>query len=88
MAAELEKHAIKPRWLVNVFGGPGESSFEISVAREDNRHGRESYGWFDERKLLVSHNGGPCRWPVTPQVWKRLLDAAKDVAADLNAIDV
>ena len=50
----------KLRWDANVKGAAGEPAFEISVVRSDNAHGKLSYGWFDERKLLISHNGGPC----------------------------
>lgn len=27
--------------------------FEISVVRENNKHGRTSYGWADEDKIIV-----------------------------------
>lgn len=47
-AVDSEHH-----WNVVVFGKAGESSWEISVVRDDNKHGRKSYGWFDDRKLLA-----------------------------------
>ena len=71
-------------WVVNTKGGPDKSSFEISVVRTDNEHGISSYGWFDEDKLLISHNGGPCQWPVTPRVWEGLVELATAVASELN----
>jgi hypothetical protein len=52
------------KWKVQIFGKRNSEIWEISVVREDNKHGQRSYGWFDEKKFLVSHNGGPCRWPV------------------------
>lgn len=73
------------RWIVKVFGRAGAESFEISVVRSDNEHGQKSYGWFDENKLLISHNGGPCHWPVIKPVWDRLIKAAQEVADELNA---
>ena len=75
------------RWEVNTKGGPGQEAFEIAVLRADNRHGKASYGWFDDRKLLISHNGGPCRWPVTQRVWEKLVCVAEEVAAELNALE-
>lgn len=73
------------KWEVNVKGAAGEQSFEISAVRSDNEHGKRSYGWFDDKKLLISHNGGPCRWPVTQFVWDRLVKVAEETAAHLNA---
>lgn len=70
-------------WLVNVKGKAGEV-FEISVVRRTNNHGRLSYGWFDEDKLLISSSGGPCNYTVTPKVWAKLLKVAKEVADELN----
>ncbi len=71
-------------WIVDTKGGPNKPSFEISVLRADNEHGIHSYGWFGEDKLLVSHNGGPCSWPVTSRVWKGLVELATTVADELN----
>ena len=72
-------------WKVQVFGKPCSPSWEISVVRSDNEHGQKSWGWFDERKLLVSHNGGPCRWPVIPFVWDRQMQIARELCEALNA---
>ena len=74
-------------WIAHAKGGPASSSFEIAVVRENNTHGIASYGWFDERKLLVSHNGGPCRWGVTKPVWDKLIALAEYEAARLNALE-
>ena len=72
-------------WIVNTKGGPEKPSFEISVLRDNNTHGIRSYGWFDEDKLLISHSGGPCTWPVTPRVWEGLVAVAEQVAEEMNA---
>ena len=72
------------KWIVNTKGGPQKTSFEISVIRRDNAHGIQSYGWFDENKLLISHNGGPCQWLITGRVWDKLLTVADEVANELN----
>lgn len=74
----------KAKWIVNIKGGAGQRDFEISVVRSDNKHGIKSYGWFDENKLLVSHNGGPCQWPLMPIVWQHVVDAAEATAKLLN----
>lgn len=74
-------------WQVSIKGGPGLSSFEISIVRADNYHGKVSYGWFDRNKLLVSHNGGPCQWPVNERVWNGLVSLAETVCAEMNAAE-
>ncbi len=74
----------KARWEVGTKGGPGKSHFEICVIRESSEHGKQSYGWFDDDKLLISHNGGPCRWPLTNKVWDKMILLAEEVAAELN----
>ena len=77
--------ALKPtKWIVNKKGGPSVDSFEISVIRENNRHGKESYGWFDKDKLLISSSGGPCRTKITRQVWDKLVKVAHEIADELN----
>ena len=75
------------RWEVNTKGGPDEPHFEISVIRAGNEHGKRSYGWFDDYKFLISHNGGNCPWPVTKRVWDKLVLLAWDVANELNALE-
>lgn len=71
-------------WMVHTKGSANQNSFEIAVVRDDNYHGIASYGWFDQDKLLISHNGGPCPWPVTQQVWDELMKVAERIAASLN----
>ncbi len=52
--------------------------------REDNEHGRASWGWFDQRKFLVSHNGGPCNWPLAPGLGPVMVEIAHQLADYLN----
>lgn len=73
-------------WKAQVLGDPNGESWEISVVRTDNIHGQESWGWFDERKLLISHNGGPCRWPLAPGLGPLLVQVAEAYAAKLNGV--
>lgn len=72
-------------WEVNIFGNAGQRAFEISVVRRGNIHGKRSFGWFSKNKLLITHNGGPCEWPLTQKVWDKCVQLARDVAAELNA---
>jgi len=78
----------KPIWKVQIFGNAGASSWEISVVRSDNDHGMKSWGWFDGRKLLVSHNGGPCRWPIIQFVWDEQIKIAKSLCDKLNSGEI
>ena len=70
------------KWVVDVKGRPGEG-FEISVLRDGNKHGKQSYGWIDEDKLLISSNGS-ASWSVTPLVFEKLVALAHEVAKKLN----
>lgn len=72
------------KWVVATKGGPSVDSFEISVLRDDNKHGKASYGWFDKDKLLISQSGGPCRNKVNRRVWDKLVAIAHEVADELN----
>jgi len=76
---------MKHKWLVIVHGKKCSKSWEISVVREDYKHGQVSYGWHDlEKKLLIGHNGGPCSVPVIEFVWDCLIELAYDVCTRLN----
>ena len=72
-------------WIVQVKGEKCSESWEISVVRRDNKHGQDSWGWFDDTKLLVSHNGGFCKWPICEFVWDRHMQTANDLCDKLNA---
>ena len=77
-------HAIVMPWLVQVKGDRCSGSWEISVVRVNNEHGQRSWGWFGDDKLLVSHNGGPCHWPICQFVWERQIKIANDLCDLLN----
>ena len=76
---------VRGDWEVNVFGKRCSEAWEISVVRKDNAHGKRSWGWFNDHKLLVSHNGGPCRWPVCGYVWDQQIEIANELCRRLNA---
>jgi len=71
-------------WLVHTKGAPDKKYWEICVIKESNRHGHESYGWFNEKKILISHNGGPCSDTVSELVWNKLVQIAQELADELN----
>ena len=71
-------------WEVHIKGSANKPSFEISVIRKNNDHGHRSYGWFDKDKLLITHNGGPCNWPLIDKVWNKIIILANEVADELN----
>ena len=75
---------MKGKWLVQALGNRERGSFEISLVREDNRHGRKSWGWFDANKLLITHNGAG-NIVMTKQIWDWQIAIANEVAEKLNA---
>jgi len=79
---------INHEWKVQVFGERCSSSWEISVIRIDNEHGQRSWGWFNSTKLLVSHNGGPCSWPIIDFVWDQQIRIAEELCAKLNSDEI
>ncbi len=81
----MEELAEGAKWKVQVHGEAGSKSFEISVINSQAVDRVQiHYGWFDERKLLITHNGGPCSWPLKPIVWDRMIKLAQEVADELN----
>lgn len=72
-------------WKVQVKGKRLSECWEISVVHSDNEHGQRSYGWFGAQKHLISHNGGPCRWPISGYVFDQQIKIANEVARRLNA---
>jgi len=72
------------KWIPQIFGDPNGQAWEISVVLEDNEHGRKSWGWFGEDKILISHNGGPCNWPLGPGLGSLMIEVANRYADYLN----
>jgi hypothetical protein len=68
-------------WNVQVFGN--HTGGEISVIRSDNDHGKLSYGWFGDNKILIGgtrHGFGA----LNERVWQKLLQVASEIATELN----
>lgn len=74
----------EPEWEVQKKGKKCTGDFEISVVRKNYVRGHESWGAFDDNKLLISHNGGLCTWPLTEKIWDKMIALAHEVAAELN----
>ena len=83
---EEEDQANDTTWVAHSKGDWGQEYFEIYVIRQNNSHGFKSYGWFDpDIKRLITHNGGPCNWPIDNQhTWDLLIQVARTVANKLN----
>jgi len=76
---------MKAKWVVDI--KEYKQSFEISVLRDDNEHGKRSYGWFDENKLLISSssNGSPNTNTTSKKIiFEKLVKVAQEVADELN----
>ena len=71
-------------WIVQIKGERCSDAWEISVVRKDNKHGQGSWGWFGDTKMLVSHNGGPCSWPICGFVWDKQVLLAEALCRKLN----
>lgn len=76
---------MKNKWKVQIHGEADSTPFEISVINSEKIFNAQTYyGWCDENKLLISHNGGPCRDSLTPFVWKKMVALAQEVADKMN----
>lgn len=73
------------KWVAHTKGGYTTDGFEICVIRDNNKHGKESYGWFGKDKILVSDSGGPCHGRIRHKfLWDGLVKLAHEMADILN----
>ena len=76
----------KAKWVVHTKGGYTTQSYEVCVIRDDNTHGKRSYGWIGKDKIHIGSDGGPCRYSIQHKmIWDGLLELAHKVADHLNA---
>lgn len=75
-------------WKVHTKGESNKIPWEICVIKESNSRGYKSFGWFNERKILIAHNGGPCSDTVSEFIWNKLVRVAQEVADELNKYPV
>ena len=79
---EKEKNQ-NPKWIVCIKGDSGLAPFEIAVVKETYLLGRNSYGWFGENKILISHSAYVCK-EIPLHVWEKLINLARKIATELN----
>ena len=75
------------KWVVNIKGKVESQDFEVSILRDNNEHGKKSYGWFGDNKLLIygSGQGGGERHGIIRQiVWDKSVKFAQELADELN----
>ena len=70
-------------WVVDSKGIYGDIHWEISVLKESNTGGKESYGRFGPQKIYIS-SGNDVTRKVNKEVWTKLVRTASDIANDLN----
>jgi len=69
-------------WMVDV--KQFEKKYEISVLKADNAHGRESYGWFGENKMLIAGGSAPlCDFVVAAHI-----KTAEELCYRLNKLSI
>ena len=71
--------SLRGKWSIQIHGSR-IGGFEISVLRENNRHGKASYGWFDEDKILIVERDTM----VPKRLWDAFLKLAKKESDRLN----
>lgn len=73
------------KWEVLARRSRFDPSYEIAVVCSAYAHGKRSWGWFCNEKILVA--ASPLGWngPVLEYVWSALLAVAEDLCARLNA---
>ena len=70
------------KWIVHPYSFAKRGNREISVVHEINFHGLKSYGWFGDRKILISHD--TIYGTLDDDVVKECIGIAKDKADKLN----
>lgn len=73
----------KGRWFPQI-KGDRTGSFEISIVREDNFHGRKSYGWACSSKIMVLSQHALGAHPITQKMWDFAVAEANEMAKEKN----
>lgn len=78
-------------WIVQCLGDIDKprDQYELSVIRSDNAHGRRSWGWGDENKIILFGTGlgGNDLNPRTPEQIERARLVADILCGQLNLLD-
>ena len=88
ISEKIRKKVKMDKWKVCRKGGPSTGEWELSVVRSSNKHGKNSYGWFDDDKLLISKRSidWGSKHSQYKQIWKKLLRVAEEIAGELNDV--
>ncbi len=76
----------KALWVVDV-KGCAKHGGEISVLRDDNKHGKLSYGWDGPDKLIIHHSdepNGKIHRKYMESIWTNIVETADTIANALN----
>lgn len=75
------------KWVVQVLGGR-TTGWEISIVREGHHGCRNSWGWFDTNKQVVTQSGvGGFGRPMHSILWDEIIKLAQVHATNWNARD-
>lgn len=75
-------------WQVNV-KGCWDDHFEITLVCAGDEHSKKSWGWYGERKRVISYHGSPYSKGsgMSPEVFGELLLVAKRECDRLNGLE-
>jgi hypothetical protein len=72
-------------WEVNIIDQRCCGSWEISVLKKSNIHGKKSYGWIDQNKILISADIGYKPDSICGFVFKEHVKIANELCRRLNS---
>ena len=70
----------KTKWVVNTKGEPCKDSFEISILRDNNNFGKNSFKWYGQTKILISSGA----FKLEKDIWDELIILAEKIAETKN----
>lgn len=76
----------KGKWIVSVQHSHDFINYEISCVREGNIHGQNSYGWFDNNKILIAESSENDNQDIRKMLFKEQLRLAYKIKEELNKI--
>lgn len=74
---------MKDLWEVDIKRYRGEVG-EVSVLKSSFTHGKKSYGWFGENKIVIAGSGGPCNYSYPEPLGEMLIEVANRYCEMLN----
>ena len=75
------------KWIVDVKTDDEDQEFEVSVVRDDDKHGLCSWGWFTEYKIHIASSGrmGICSNNLMDAIIEAAKKEANIMADELNS---